>query len=61
MPVDFYEVISNAYNDIIQVSREKMISIISEREKEIAARERTPEPEKRPQWGRPQWERFWGG
>lgn len=61
VPVDFYEVITNTCNDIIQVSREKMTSIISEREKKIAAREQTPEPEKRPQWGRPQWERFWGG
>lgn len=61
VPVDFYEVITNTCNDIIQVSGEKMTSIISEREKEIAASERTPEPQKRSQWGRPQWERFWGG
>ena len=61
VPVDFYEVISNTCNGIIQVSEEKMVAIISEREMEIAARERDSDPEKRPQWGKAQWKRFFGG
>ena len=60
MPVDFYEVISNTCNDIIQASEEKMAAIISKREKEITAKGRDPEPQKCPQWERPQWELYFG-
>ena len=58
--VDFYDVISNTCNDLRRISEEEARGIIAERESEAAARRRGSTAQKRPQWGTPQWKRFFG-